>query len=267
MSTNDSDDKTGTDEQTPPQPTALTVQPSVSQVYSRIHLFGIPQELQDQIFDEVFDNLVKHVLGAKSLEPLLTCRHVYHIANKKAWAGAAFSLAHMIDGKLSQLKSEIPPSISHRHAHILIVSREQLLAIHENHTLLPQFKFINVTGPAPIKFYDIPEVRRWHRALIISAALHRTAPITTFPPEIFSEAMALSIGVESALQLRKDLRDGDKSTVTKVRHQKMGEWSEHYSITFIKEGKEIDIFKVFRCAGWLCLPKIQASLRNQVNSP
>lgn len=246
MSPTDADDKTCTDGRTSPAPTRSTAHPSVPQVYPRTHLLGVPQELQDLIFDEVFNKVGSDLIGAKWLAPLLTCRHVYHIANQKAWAGATFSLSYMSEQKLSQLKSKIPPSVGLRHTNILSVNRGQLMDVHGSHTLLPHFEIVNVTSPASAASNEEDEAREWYSALIVGASLHITASKITFPHEAFTVMMVVEIEVESALKSLSDAIAGEKSTMARVKHQMKGFWPEHYSITYMKGGQASGTLRIFR---------------------
>lgn len=102
----------------------LSIKPATLQIYPRTHLFGIPQELQDQIFDWVYDYPTRS--GASNLEPLLTCRHVYHIAHEKAWASTIFELDAFNSDQLVRVLTAIPAGLESRKIFELDVTAAQI---------------------------------------------------------------------------------------------------------------------------------------------
>lgn len=250
MAANNRDDKTGTNELMSLAPNMPTVQPAEPHVHPRTHLFGIPQELQDQIFDEVFNNSVPRSVGAQWLRPLLTCRHIYHIANKKAWAGAVFSTANLTVEKLLQLKSDIPSVVSLRKAYILVISRDQLPIICTSYKLLPHFRMVNVASPSTSAQKKGNEVHEWHKALIMGVGLSRAASIVTFPPEAFTKSTVMAIELESSLRLLSGLMTGENRPTSKIKHEKNGKFPEHYTVTLKSNEQQPRTVRVFRGAAW-----------------
>jgi hypothetical protein len=70
-------------------PPTLTINPLVDNMYPRLHLFGLAQELRDLIYDNVF--AIGGEQGSDFLQPL-TNRQFYHEANASAWNNATFVL-------------------------------------------------------------------------------------------------------------------------------------------------------------------------------
>lgn len=113
------------------------------QMYPRTHLLGIPQELQDLIFDEVFDAGV-NITGAAKLKPLLTCRHIYNIANVKAWKNSRFVVKGLTEDRVTELKSSIPASIRARKILGMTIRRSQMIWFAQLSKHLPHPKAILV---------------------------------------------------------------------------------------------------------------------------
>lgn len=58
----------------------------------RLHLLGLPQELRDLAYEQVF-HCSSELTNSRALEPLLVCHQLYHEAHDIAWSNTTFNLA------------------------------------------------------------------------------------------------------------------------------------------------------------------------------
>ena len=123
----------------------IVVGDPVITTYPQAHLFGLPQELRDIIFDELFPN--NGLEGAAYLAPLLTSRRFYLEAVDIAWKYATFDLTKVSDERLRDICAAPQPT---RKPLRLKIGCKQLKAL--KHTpkpfpkQLPQARVIYLTG-------------------------------------------------------------------------------------------------------------------------
>lgn len=73
--------------------TMVESQQPAAQLFPRLHLYGIAQELRDMIYEHVFKQS-KNTSGATNLVPLLTSRKFYHESHDLAWASTTFDISN-----------------------------------------------------------------------------------------------------------------------------------------------------------------------------
>lgn len=219
--------------------TSLSIKPAATQIYPRTHLFGIPQELQDQIFEEVFNS--GQISGADNLKPLLTCRHVYHAYHKQAWDFTVFLLIGFDFDELARIFSDAPDSIKTRKVSTIGVTAAQVQPLIQFVHELPSMHvlYIAYDGLDPGDVESKPET--WYDALWRSGAfvVAEKADDVVASNDIFHDGLGTAIAkhgmimnmtnVFSSLKIvaRGDKDDEDGCEHWVVRMKVSGEIVEH----------------------------------------
>lgn len=196
MASNDSDCSTISSSK------AVEIQPSLPQIYPRLHLLSLPQELQDLIFDYVFHRHAL-LLGFKKLRPILICRHIYHISHVKAWGGAGFTLIGIADKDIEAFKSRIPMSVESRKVTGLMANASDIPTLVDLQASLPRCEFLSIVGRgkklSQENEEDAEKITYWHTCLLKAIALFQCADRVMFPAEVFEKNIASGIEHQSAL--------------------------------------------------------------------
>lgn len=260
---NDSSDLSAT---TPPM--AIEVGLPLPQVYPRTHLLDIPQELQDLIMDEVFQN-DPDLIDAQALRPLLTCRHIYHIANVKAWTHCGFVIGGLTEAKVAQLKASIPTSIRKRKVRDLTISRSQLLLFSKLEEHLPRVKFIFVLTKQDDSIgetmFDRNETAddRWFRTVLLSTALTPMCDMVFLPRDAFKKEVVKAVvdrSVALALARATGMINSDVATAV-ISHAQVEGCPEAYMVTMI--GGDLDLHDTRNFAVWSAGPPYKKPVERQ----
>lgn len=247
----------------------LEIQPPALQEYPRTHLLGIPQELQDLIFDEAFDSGVK-IAGAAKLRPLLTYRHIYHIANDKAWAGCGFNIKGLTDERVAELKMSIPSSVRARNIRGMSIPRSQMVLFARLFPHLPRAKSLIVTihdddiQDQNLFHADDDESERWWKCLLLSYDLTRLGSFIFFSAEAFKEEVVKRVTELSlSLTLARAIGGLDMGNIPNayIKHEGKEGYPDSYVVLVTPANKVPDPSQAFHV--WSMGPPYQKPVQPQ----
>ena len=198
-------------------------------LYSRLHLFGLPQELRDLIYVEVFDC---ELVGAEHLRPLLVCRQFYAEAEELAWKNAIFDPRQLSKDHVEGLRSTISPKVAARKVLGLEVDGNQLLSLKQAKLVLPETRLFRVSTPRVRKSGK----ECWYSAFVCLAAFQSRCdsfltPSSAFTNEIIdmAEVTNLLFRMAPILSPLVDLDPSD-TPITEVTHIKLDNDLEFYKV-------------------------------------
>lgn len=230
MASNDSE----FDDSTQYNTTAPPIHLPTPQIYPRTHLFGIPQELQDMVINEIWNDDAKNA-GACSLQPLLTCRHFYHIANKQAWANTSFDLRSLSKEKLKLLLISIPSGVASRMIFSIIATAPQTITIGYNAEKLPNINRIMMTDFESDDMHVAEKSAVWFKAMMASLQLREKVRCFMATAAAFEGQMSKAVRAHTVLLVAHALLKGAETVGTFCK-QKTMQAPEHYLVQYEVRG-------------------------------
>lgn len=215
----------------------VTIDPPKPQMYPRTHFFGIPQELQDLIVDEVWRHDTPNS-GASSLLPLLTCRHFYHLANEKAWARTSFDIRSLSDKTLSD---SLQRSLVLRRAHSVTIEALQMGQLTLNARRLPHIGTLMLTDFDIENTYTAGKAWDWLMAIMRLGLLGTKVDRIMASAAVFEDKMAQALftRIRQVNSMSRVDGDGPDEIMVMNRMKQTAQMAERYLITVVILGKVV----------------------------
>lgn len=190
------------------------------------------------VISEIWNDDVKNA-GACGLQPLLTCRHFYHIANKHAWKNTNFDMRSLSKEKLQRLLTSVPPGVTARVILSVTATAPQVDLLGDNVDKLPNIKRITMTDFESENEHLVGKAVDWMVAMVASIELRHKIDCFMATAAVFEGKMPIAMHAHTMNLAIQAVRKGEKPVVI-LHMENTAQAPERYLVLF-KAGVESTI--------------------------